>query len=60
MVEGLSKTGDGMLMGRLLGSITVIFPRVVADGRNGDHLIGELADIRIDRSTRLTLFGDLE
>jgi tRNA-2-methylthio-N6-dimethylallyladenosine synthase len=59
LVEGPSKTDDGMLMGRSLGSITVIFPRVGADGKNRDHLIGELADIRIDRSTRLTLFGDL-
>jgi hypothetical protein len=32
---------------------------VGVDGTNRDHLIGQLADIRIERSTRLTLFGEL-
>jgi hypothetical protein len=48
-----------MLQGRSIGNLNIIFPRADAAGKMRDHLIGELANIRIERNTRLTLFGDL-
>ncbi len=59
LVEGPSKNNDAMLHGRSLGNLNIVFPRVGADGLGRDHLVGHLADIRIERSTGLTLFGDL-
>ena len=59
LVEGPSKTNDTMLQGRSIGNMNIIFPRTDATGQSRDHLIGGLADVRIERNTRLTLFGDL-
>ena len=59
LVEGPSKNDAAMLHGRSLGNLNIVFPRIGADGTNRDHLIGQLADIRIERSTRLTLFGEV-
>lgn len=58
LVEGPSRTDEGMLCGKSLGNIMVVFPRSGADGTSRDHLVGSIAPIRIVRSTRLTLFGD--
>ena len=59
LVEGPSKTNDQMLHGRSLGNLNIVFPRSGGDGASRDHLVGHLAHIRIERSTGLTLFGDL-
>jgi tRNA-2-methylthio-N6-dimethylallyladenosine synthase len=59
LVEGPSKTDDAMLCGRSPGNMYIVFPRTGPDGRSRDHLIGALVDIRIERSTSLTLFGEL-
>jgi len=54
LVEGASKNDDTMLRGRSIGNLNIVFPRAGNDGR-----IGDLVDIRIERSTSLTLFGTL-
>ena len=54
LVEGVSKNDDTMLSGRSIGNLNIVFPRTGNDGR-----IGDLVDIRIERSTSLTLFGTL-
>jgi tRNA-2-methylthio-N6-dimethylallyladenosine synthase len=59
LVEGPSKTDAAMLQGRSSGNLNLVFPRVGSDGKNRDGLICQLAQVRIARSTRLTLFGDL-
>lgn len=59
LVEGQSKKNDQMLTGRSIGNLNIVFPRYAADGSSRDHLIGDLADISINRSTNLTLYGDL-
>jgi tRNA-2-methylthio-N6-dimethylallyladenosine synthase len=59
LVEGPSKSNDEMLSGRSLGNMNVVFPRADAQGNNRDALIGNLAEVRIERSTSLTLFGDM-
>lgn len=60
LIEGPSRTDDGMLGGRSLGNLYVVIPRTGPDGISRDHLIGDIVDVRIKRSTRLTLFGELE
>ncbi len=59
LVEGASKSDDAMLHGRSLGNLNIVFPRIAADGTARDGLIGALVDVRIERSTTLTLFGDV-
>jgi tRNA-2-methylthio-N6-dimethylallyladenosine synthase len=59
LVEGASKKNDTMLQGRSNGNLNIVFPRHNADGSSRDHLIGHLAPVKIERSTRLTLFGEL-
>ncbi|MBA2479451.1 MAG: tRNA (N6-isopentenyl adenosine(37)-C2)-methylthiotransferase MiaB [Planctomycetes bacterium] len=59
LVEGASKSDDAMLHGRSEGNLNIVFPRMDVTGASRDHLIGDLVDIRIERSTSLTLFGDL-
>jgi tRNA-2-methylthio-N6-dimethylallyladenosine synthase len=58
LVEGLSKNNDEMLCGRSLGNLNIMFPRSGSEGAR-DHLIGKLAKVTIERSTRLSLFGEL-
>ncbi len=57
LVEGPSRSNDQMLHGRSLGNLNIVFPRTNADGTGNDRLVGELVDVRIERSTSLTLFG---
>lgn len=52
LVEAVSRSDDQMLQGRSLGNLNIVFPRL-----GNDHLIGQLVDVRIERSTSLTLFG---
>jgi tRNA-2-methylthio-N6-dimethylallyladenosine synthase len=59
LVEGPSKSDPEMLHGRSAGNLNIVFPRSGADGRPRDQLIGQLVDIVIQRSTSLTLFGEL-
>lgn len=59
LVEGTSKSNEGMLHGRSIGNLNIVFPRQGADGTPRDALIGRMAQVRIARSTSLTLFGDL-
>jgi tRNA-2-methylthio-N6-dimethylallyladenosine synthase len=59
LVEGPSKSDEAMLHGRSLGNLNIVFPRVDAAGAGRDALIGHLVDVRIERSTSLTLFGDV-
>ncbi|MBA3938746.1 MAG: tRNA (N6-isopentenyl adenosine(37)-C2)-methylthiotransferase MiaB [Planctomycetes bacterium] len=59
LVEGPSKSDEAMLHGRSLGNLNIVFPRVDAAGTGRDDLIGQLVDVRIARSTSLTLFGDV-
>ncbi len=58
LVEGGSKNDDQMLHGRSQGNLSIVLPRTGADGPR-DRLIGTVVPVRIERSTRLTLFGDL-
>ncbi len=59
LVEGPSKSDETMLHGRSLGNLNIVFPRAGPAGTARDALIGRLADVRIQRSTSLTLFGDI-
>jgi tRNA-2-methylthio-N6-dimethylallyladenosine synthase len=59
LVEGPSKSDEAMLHGRSLGNLNIVFPRVAADGVDRSGLVGSIAPVRIERSTGLTLFGDL-
>jgi hypothetical protein len=59
LVEGASKSDDAMLHGRSQGNLNIVFPRLGPDGVSRDGLVGDLVDVRIERSTSLTLFGDL-
>jgi tRNA-2-methylthio-N6-dimethylallyladenosine synthase len=59
LVEGSSKTNDDMLQGRSNGNLNIVFPRRDADGSLRDRMIGSIVGVRIERSTRLTLFGDV-
>ncbi len=59
LVEGRSRTDAQMLHGRSQGNRSVILPRQSADGRSRDGLIGKVVPVRIERSTMLTMFGDL-
>jgi len=59
LVEGASKGNEAMLHGRSIGNLNIVFPRVAPDGAGRDGLIGSIVPVRIERSTSLTLFGDL-
>ncbi|NRA40344.1 MAG: tRNA (N6-isopentenyl adenosine(37)-C2)-methylthiotransferase MiaB [Planctomycetes bacterium] len=59
LVEGCSKKNENMLTGRSIGNLNIVFPRYDAAGNSRDYLIGDLATIKIDRSTNLTLYGDV-
>jgi tRNA-2-methylthio-N6-dimethylallyladenosine synthase len=59
LIEGPSKSDDAMLHGRSLGNLNIVLPRNGPDGASRDHLVGSIARVRIERSTSLTLFGDL-
>jgi tRNA-2-methylthio-N6-dimethylallyladenosine synthase len=59
LVEGPSKSDEAMLHGRSLGNLNIVFPRVSADGVDRSGLVGDIVPVRIERSTGLTLFGDL-
>jgi tRNA-2-methylthio-N6-dimethylallyladenosine synthase len=59
LVEGPSKSDEAMLHGRSLGNLNIVFPRAGADGSNRSGLVGQIVPVRIERSTGLTLFGDL-
>jgi tRNA-2-methylthio-N6-dimethylallyladenosine synthase len=58
LVEGPSKSDDTMLHGRSQGNLNIVFPRFTALGCSRDVLIGSVVDVRIERSTSLTLFGE--
>ena len=58
LVEGISRTDATMLQGRSEGNLNIVLPRSAADGSQRDHLIGNEVDVRIERSTSLTLFGN--
>ena len=59
LVEGPSRTNADRLQGRSNGNLNIVFPRVGADGHSRDSLIGRIVPVRIERSTSLTLFGDV-
>ena len=59
LIEGTSKSNDGMLHGRSIGNLNIVIPRIGPDGVTRDGLVGTMAQVRIERSTTLTLFGDL-
>jgi tRNA-2-methylthio-N6-dimethylallyladenosine synthase len=59
LIEGTSRSNDQMLHGRSIGNLNIVLPRNSADGTSRDGLIGQIRDIRIERSTSLTLYGDL-
>ncbi len=59
LVEGASKSDAGMLHGRSEGFLNIVFPRFAADGVSRDGLIGRIVPVRIERSTSLTLFGEV-
>ncbi len=59
LVEGVSKNNDEMLNGRSIGNLNIVFPRRDENGQSRDHLIGDLVNIRIERSTQLTLYGNV-
>jgi tRNA-2-methylthio-N6-dimethylallyladenosine synthase len=59
LVEGPSKSDAAMLHGRSDGNLNIVLPRAGADGVARDHLVGEIVPVRIERSTSLTLFGDV-
>ena len=59
LVEGASKGDDAMLHGRSIGNLNIVFPRVDAAGVTRDHLVGQLVQVTIARTTSLTLFGNL-
>ncbi len=59
LVEGPSKSDPEMLHGRSQGNRNIVLPRRAGDGSIRDHLVGRIVDVRIARSTGLTLFGDL-
>jgi len=60
LVEGPSKSDPQMLHGKSLGNRNVVLPRSDADGSARDPLIGRIVPVRVQRSTGLTLFGEVE
>jgi tRNA-2-methylthio-N6-dimethylallyladenosine synthase len=52
LVEGPSKNDAAMWHGRSNGNLNIVFPR-----QDGINPVGTLVNVRIDRSTSLTLFG---
>lgn len=60
LVEGPSKSDESMLHGRSEGSLNIVLPRTGPDGAPRDHLVGRIVPVRIQRSTSLTLFADLD
>ncbi|GDY12499.1 tRNA-2-methylthio-N(6)-dimethylallyladenosine synthase [Planctomycetota bacterium] len=58
LVEGPSRSDPEMLHGRSEGNLNVVFPRRGADG-DRMSLVGRIVPVRIERSTSLTLFGDV-
>jgi tRNA-2-methylthio-N6-dimethylallyladenosine synthase len=59
LVEGPSKSDASMLHGRSQGNLNIVLPRQNAAGDQRDHLVGSIVPVRIERSTSLTLFGDI-
>ena len=59
LIEGPSKSDPGMLHGRSAGNLNIVLPRCAADGAARDHLVGRIVPVRIERSTSLTLFGEI-
>jgi tRNA-2-methylthio-N6-dimethylallyladenosine synthase len=59
LVEGPSKSDAGMLHGRSQGNLNIVLPRHDGLGASRDHLVGSIVPVRIERSTSLTLHGDL-
>jgi tRNA-2-methylthio-N6-dimethylallyladenosine synthase len=59
LVEGPSRTDPAMLQGRSQGNLNIVLPRQSAAGAGRDHLIGRIVPVRIERSTSLTLFGEV-
>lgn len=59
LVEGPSKSNADRLCGRSIGNLNIVFPRQGADGASRDHLIGQLATVKVYDSTNLTLYADL-
>ena len=57
LIEGPSKSDEQMLRGRSQGNLNIVIPRHATDGTSRDHLVGQVIDVRIERSTSLTLFG---
>ncbi|MEK7413586.1 MAG: tRNA (N6-isopentenyl adenosine(37)-C2)-methylthiotransferase MiaB [Planctomycetota bacterium] len=54
LVEGESRTDPNMLHGRTIGNRNIVFPRA-----GHDALIGRLVNVRVERSTSLTVFGSI-
>ncbi len=54
LVEGPSRNNDQMLHGRNMGNLNIVFPRA-----GHDALIGSVVPVRIERSTSLTLYGEI-
>ena len=48
-----------MLHGRGKGILHIVLPATGPDGSDRRSLIGELVNVKIERHTPLTLFGDL-
>ncbi len=59
LIDGPSSGDPLMLHGRSEGNLHIVLPRQASDGSNRDHLIGTIVPVRIERSTALTLFGDI-
>ncbi len=59
LIEGPSSGDPAMLHGRSEGNLNIVLPRQTSDGASRDHLIGSIVPVRIERSTALTLFGDI-
>ncbi len=60
LCEGPSKTNPARLMGRTRTNKVVVFPpspTLRRAGEGGDELVGELVDVRIERSNGFSLYG---
>lgn len=57
LIEGPSKSDEAMLHGRSQGNLNIVIPRQAPDGTSRDRLVGRIVEVRIERSTSLTLFG---
>jgi tRNA-2-methylthio-N6-dimethylallyladenosine synthase len=59
LIEGRSKGDAGMLHGRGRGFLNVMLAATGPDGTERSGLVGTIVPVRIERTTALTLFGEL-